>query len=98
MSDEVTVVDNRERNRFEARLEGKLAGVLTYSIENGVSTMPHTVVEPEFGGRGVGGKLAKAALDDARERGLKVDPQCPFIAGYIERNPEYADLVAPESA
>ena len=97
MSDEVTVVDNQERNRYEARLGGELAGILTYTVANGVSVMPHTVVEPRFEGRGIGGKLAKAALDDARKRELKVVPQCPFIAAYIKRNPEYADLVAPDS-
>lgn len=93
MSDEVTVVDNKERKRYEARLGGALAGVLAYSVEDGVAVMPHTVVEPQFEGRGIGGQLARAALDDARERGLKVAPRCWFVAAYIEKNPEYADLV-----
>lgn len=94
MSDEVTVVDNKERKRYEARLGGELAGILAYTVEDGVAVMPHTVVEPQFEGRGIGGKLAKAALDDVRQRGLKVVPQCWFVAAYIEKNPEYADLVA----
>ena len=94
MSDEVTVVDNKERKRYEARLGGALAGILAYVVADGVAVMPHTVVEPRFEGRGIGGKLAKAALDDARERGLKVAPRCWFVASYIEKNPEYADLVA----
>ena len=93
MSDEVTVVDNKERKRYEARLGGALAGVLAYSVEDGVAVMPHTVVEPQFEGRGIGGMLARAALNDARERGLKVAPRCWFVAAYIEKNPEYADLV-----
>lgn len=94
MSDEVTVVDNKERNRYEARVNGALAGVLSYTVENGVAVMPHTLVEPQFEGRGIGAKMAKTALDDARERGLKVAPRCWFVAGYIEKNPEYADLLA----
>jgi uncharacterized protein len=97
VSDEVTVVDNKERKRFEAHLggaDGALAGVLTYSVEDGVVVMPHTGVEPQYEGRGIGGKLAKAALDSARERDLKVAPWCPFVAAYIEKNPGYADLVA----
>jgi len=93
VSDEVTVVDNKERKRYEAHLGQALAGVLTYRVENGVAVLPHTGVEPQYEGRGIGGMLAKAALDDAREQGLKVAPWCPFIAAYIERNPEYADLV-----
>ncbi|MEY9929447.1 putative GNAT family acetyltransferase [Catenulispora sp. GP43] len=94
MSDEVTVVDNKDRKRYEARIGGALAGVLAYTVQDGVAVMPHTVVEPQFEGRGIGGKLAKAALDDARERGLKVAPRCWFVAAYIEKHPEYADLVA----
>lgn len=94
MSDEVTVTDNKERRRYEARLGDELAGVLTYSVEDGVAVLPHTGVEPLFEGRGIGGQLAKAALDDARRQGLKVAPWCPFIAAYIRKNPEYKDLVA----
>ncbi|MFL6114136.1 MAG: GNAT family N-acetyltransferase [Catenulispora sp.] len=97
MSDEVTVVDNKESHRYEARLGDVLAGVLTYTLEDGVLTLPHTGVEPRYEGRGIGGLLAATALDDARERGLKVAPWCPFIAAYIEKNPEYADLVAPNA-
>ncbi|GAA2028396.1 GNAT family N-acetyltransferase [Catenulispora yoronensis] len=94
MSDEVTVTDNRENRRYEARLGAELAGVLTYRVQDGIAVLPHTGVEPRFEGRGIGGKLAKAALDGAREQGLKVAPWCPFIAAYIKKNPEYADLVA----
>jgi predicted GNAT family acetyltransferase len=94
VSDEVTVVDNKERHRYEAHVNGALAGILAYSVENGVVVMPHTVVEPQYEGRGIGGLLAETALDDARERGLKVAPRCWFVAAYIEKNPEYADLVA----
>lgn len=97
MSDEVTVIDNKERRRYEAHLNGELAGVLTYTVDDGVAVLPHTGVESRFEGRGIGGKLAKAALDGAREQGLKVAPWCPFIAAYIEKNPEYADLVAAGS-
>ncbi|MEY9890317.1 putative GNAT family acetyltransferase [Catenulispora sp. MAP5-51] len=93
MSDEVTVLDNKERKRYEARIGGALAGILAYTVQDGVAVMPHTVVEPQFEGRGIGGKLAKAALDDVRERGLKVAPRCWFVAAYIEKHPEYTDLV-----
>ena len=94
---EVTVADNKERHRYEAHLGDELAGVLTYTVRDGVAILPHTEVEPRFEGRGIGGQLARAALDDAREQGLKVAPWCPFIAAYIEKNPEYADLVASGS-
>lgn len=91
----VTVTDNPEKQRFEARLNsGELAGVLTYTRGDRVAVYPHTKVDQRFEGRGIGGVLVEAALDDARERGLKVDPVCPFIAVYIERNPGYKDLLA----
>jgi predicted GNAT family acetyltransferase len=95
--DDVTVTDNKERHRYEARLGGEMAGVLTYRVEDGVAILPHTEVQPRFEGRGIGGQLARTALDDARENGLKVAPWCPFIAAYIEKNPEYADLVTKSS-
>src|SRR5690606_17493780 len=53
----------------------------------------HTVVETAAEGRGVGSALARTALDAARAEGLRVVPQCPFIAAYIARHPDYADLV-----
>jgi uncharacterized protein len=52
----------------------------------------HTEVDTRYEGRGVGSALARAALDDVRRQGKLVIAQCPFIAGYIQRHPEYADL------
>jgi len=95
VSNEVTVVDNKDRLRYEVHVGGELAGVLTYRVEDGVAVLPHTQVEPRYEGRGLGALLAQTALDDAREAGLKVAPWCSFIAAFIQRNPEYADLVAP---
>jgi predicted GNAT family acetyltransferase len=56
--------------------------------------MVHTEVDPEFEGSGLGGKLVAGALDDVRAQGRRVQPLCPFVAKYIARHPEYADLVA----
>ena len=53
----------------------------------------HTEIDDAFEGQGLGSTLAKAALADAREHGLRVVPLCPFIAGYIKKHPEYTDLV-----
>jgi len=79
--------------RYELLVAGKLAGVSTYKLDGETMTFVHTEVRPAFEGRGLGGRLAKHVLDDARRRGLRVVPRCPFIAAYIERHPEYADLV-----
>ena len=53
----------------------------------------HTLVPHAIEGKGVGSKLIRAALDSARDQGLKVVPQCPFVAVYIDRHPEYRDLI-----
>ena len=50
-------------------------------------------MQPRFEGQGLGARLARFALDDARERGLRVVPLCPFIAAFVKRHPEYQDLV-----
>ncbi len=89
---EVRVERNDEARRYEARLDGSLAGTLTFRSVAGHLTLVHTEVDPAFEGRGVGGALAASALDDARARGLGVRPLCPFVARYIERHPAYADL------
>ncbi|MEO7086474.1 MAG: GNAT family N-acetyltransferase [Gemmatimonadaceae bacterium] len=91
--DDVTVEHNQHKHRFEARADRDLA-VLTYHVRHdGTLVLLHTRVPTGLEGHGVAGRLAKAALDYARENKLKVVPQCPFIAAYIERHPEFKDLV-----
>lgn len=93
MSD-VEVRHNPEETRYEAWLEGQLAGFAVYEKRDATVVFVHTEVDDAFGGRGVGGALAKGALDDVRTQdGADVVPQCPFIRGYIDKHPEYADLV-----
>lgn len=95
MSTEVR--DNEDRLRFELLLDGRVVGFAQYRLAGKRITMYHTEVEPEYGGRGLGDELARAALDDVRRRGLVLVPLCPFIAAYIRRHPgEYLDLVTPE--
>jgi predicted GNAT family acetyltransferase len=94
MDDEITVSDVVDRSRYEARVDGKLAGFVEYQLEPGRILFLHTETEDGFEGKGVGSRLASGALDDARKRGLVVVPLCPFVAGYIERHPDYGDLVA----
>ena len=83
--------------RYEVWVDGELAGYTQYVLHPGRIAFVHTKVYEPYEGLGLGGRLARAALDDARARGLVVMPFCPFIAGYIERHiEEYGDLVAPE--
>jgi hypothetical protein len=87
------VRNNEGRERFELEVDGATA-VAQYKLESGVLHMTHTVVPEEVEGRGIGSKLVRGALDNIRTRGLKVDPVCPFVRSFIERHPEYRDLVA----
>jgi uncharacterized protein len=86
------VVNNRAHHRFELTFEGHLAATY-YAISDNVITFIHTEVPPELGGKGIGSKLVKGALDQVRADGLKVIAQCPFVKAYIEKHPEYADLL-----
>jgi hypothetical protein len=88
-----TITDNAAANRFEMDVEGATAFVL-YRRAEGVITLLHAEVPAQLEGRGVGGRLVRATLDAVRREGLKVVPRCSFVAAYIRRNPEYADLVS----
>jgi predicted GNAT family acetyltransferase len=90
----VRVADDKARHRYEAYVGNALAAYARYELTPGGIVFLHTETEPAFEGRGIASHLAEAALDDVRARGLRVIPRCPFIAGYIERHPAYADLVA----
>jgi predicted GNAT family acetyltransferase len=87
------VQDNPAKSQFELIVDGHTA-LAAYRLKPGVITFTHTEVPEALGGRGVGSELAKGALDQVRGRGLKVVPLCPFIKAYIEKHPEYQDLLA----
>jgi predicted GNAT family acetyltransferase len=91
---DIEFVDATDLHRFELRSGDELLGFIRYHLRDGVITMIHTEVDPAHGGHGYAARLAQGALDDARERGLAVMPSCPYVASYIEKHPEYADLVA----
>lgn len=96
MPTEPEVKDNPAANRFEIRVDGRLAGFAEYRLKPGQIAFTHTEIDDDFGGQGLAGKLARAALDQARERGLAVLPFCPFIRGWIAKHPDYAELVPAE--
>ena len=89
----LNVVKNDALRRFEIHLGDDLA-FLRYAEEPGVIRLIHTEVPEQLSGRGIAGRLASFALDDARARGLRVVPSCPYVRAYIDRHPEYADLIA----
>jgi len=95
---DVVVQDVPEGSRYEARVGDQLVGFVEYRALTGRITFIHTEVLPGSEGKGVGGRIARTVLDDARARGLRVRPLCPFIAAWIRRHPDYADLVVDAPA
>lgn len=93
--DETEVVDVPDESRYELRFGDRTVGHAAYHRRPGRIAFTHTEIDAACAGRGFGSRLAAGALDDVRRQGgLEVVPLCPFIARYIERHPEYEDLVA----
>ena len=92
---DVTVENNEAAGRFEAVVGGQLA-VAAYEREGETIIFTHTVVPRALKAQGIGNALARTALDEARARHLAVIPRCPFIASFIRRHQEYAELVPVE--
>lgn len=87
------VVDNVARSRFELVEQGQTA-VADYVRRGAVLALPHVEAPPALRGTGAAGRLMEGLLTLVRERGEKVDPQCPYAAAYIRRHKEWQDLVA----
>ena len=92
---DLNVEHNFGARRFEIHYGDDLAR-LEYHLRGRTIVYTHTIVPPALEGHGIAGRLAKEALDYARNSGLSVVPLCPYVADYIENHPEYADLVAQE--
>ena len=92
----IAVADNSDESRYEIRVDDELAGFSQYRQRPAGLAFVHTEIDDRFEGQGLGGRLVSFALDDARSRGLAVLPFCPFVKGYVERHPEYLDLVPVE--
>ena len=86
------VHDNRSEQEFDLEVDGHRA-IAAYQMEGDTIVFTHTKVPEAIEGQGVGSKLIRAALDSARDRGLTVVPQCAFVAAFIDRHPEYRDLL-----
>jgi predicted GNAT family acetyltransferase len=91
---EVQTTDNAEQQRYEARVDGELAGFAEYRVRGDRVVFTHTEVDDAYEGQGVGSALARSALDDVRATGRNAVPLCPFIRDWIDKHPDYADLVA----
>jgi predicted GNAT family acetyltransferase len=85
----VEISDNPDDHRWEVRDGDRVIAYAEYITAPGRVIFTHTVVEPEHEGQGIGSRLARAVLDDAVSRDLRITPRCPFIRAYTERHQEY---------
>ncbi|MEV6692431.1 GNAT family N-acetyltransferase [Micromonospora sp. NPDC051196] len=87
------VEENPAKHRYEILVDNALAGFTAYLPRKEVLVFTHTEVDPAFQNMGVGSALMRGTLDQVRAQGQRVVPQCPFMAAFLKRHPEYADLV-----
>lgn len=97
-TDDISISHEPARQRYELTVGGELAGFVEYRERGGALDLVHTKVLPAYEGRGLAGRLAQFALDEARRQGVQVVPSCSYIARYVERRPQLRDLVAPEAS
>lgn len=94
MSENIRFVNTESEHRYEIYVGGIQAGYTEYELLPGQVEFVHTQVEEQFEGQGLASKLAVFALDDVRARSLQVVAKCPYIARFIDRHPDYHDLLA----
>ncbi len=91
---EYKIENNEEANRFEARNKNQVIGLIDYRMTaSDVMTVYHTEVSEDYEGQGIAAGMTKNLLEFLKDNGLKVRPLCPYAKAYIEKHPEYQDLV-----
>jgi predicted GNAT family acetyltransferase len=92
-----SVAHDASSRRFEVRVGDHPLAFLSYSFNGNRVIFEHTFVPTELSGKGVAANLVGTALEEARQRGWRVVPRCSYVAAFIKRNPQFADLIAPEA-
>jgi predicted GNAT family acetyltransferase len=90
---EAEVRENAPKQRFEIWVGDQRAGFTLYQGHGSPLSFVHTEIDPAFGGQGLGSILIRQALDTVRARGVEVLPFCPFVKAFIQKHPDYLDLV-----
>lgn len=94
----LSLTDNQAAGRYEANYDGEVLGYIAYEIRNGVMRLPHTYVTPPARGQNIAALLTEHALQAAQSQSLRVVPTCWYVDRYIQRHPQYRDLLTdPES-
>lgn len=96
--DDFTIVAVPEKNRYELRDGEKVAGFAEYTLTSDQIVFTHTVIDKEYGGRGLGSKLARHVLDDAATTGKRIVPVCSFIAAYARKHHDWDEFLEPSGS
>ncbi|MBI5822480.1 MAG: N-acetyltransferase [Chloroflexi bacterium] len=86
------VIQNQQQKRFEIQIDSHTAELTYYQNGNAI-IFTHTGVPPALEGQGIASLLVKTGLQYARDNNLKVQPLCWFVSRYIDRHPEFQNLV-----
>ncbi|CAM3172516.1 GNAT family N-acetyltransferase [Stackebrandtia soli] len=87
------IIDNSETSRYEAIVDGQLAGFVEYERQDDFVVYPHTEVSGAFRGQGIADKLVRRAMDDMRANGDKVYALCPYVKRWLSEHDDYEDVV-----
>ena len=90
---DITIQHDSTARRFWTQVDGHIAELLYRQWPDRIS-IDHTGVPGPIEGRGIAAALVKAALEHARAQGWKVIPACSYASAYVQRHPEYADVLA----
>jgi hypothetical protein len=93
---DVQIRDNPVESRWELFVSDELAVFSAYHDHGSRRTFTHTETQDGFEGQGLASQLVRAALDDAKARGLEINPVCPFVRAYLDRHPDYGVSSGPE--
>lgn len=89
------VVNDAKMNRYELLMDGVSTGFADYQIRDNTIVFTHTEIDPANRLKGMGGELARGALNLVRaETDYRVVANCPFMAAWIAAHPDYEDLLA----
>ena len=87
------LTDNKDKKQYEFHIEGFTPKIEYIKNNNGEIYLTHTEVPDQLGGRGIGSELVKQVLENIEKQGLRLVPLCPFVAGYIQKHPDWKRIV-----
>ncbi|MGW0828140.1 GNAT family N-acetyltransferase [Streptomyces sp. NPDC002845] len=82
-------------HRYEILVDGRRAGVTAYRDRGAQRVFFHTEIDDAFAGQGLAAPLVQQALEDVRESGKRIVPVCPYVAKFLKRHAEFADITDP---